>query len=69
MTVELDAADQLDGGDPIAGTVGILPQLSVLEMLIGQLFLVTAVAKVINAWTPKRWRGPDAPATPGPDDA
>lgn len=34
MTVELDAADQLDGGDPIAGTVGILPQLSVLEMLL-----------------------------------
>jgi hypothetical protein len=29
---------------------------AVLEMLIGQLFLVTAVAKVINAWTPKRWR-------------
>jgi hypothetical protein len=34
MTAELDAADQLDGGDPIAGTVGILPQLSVLEMLL-----------------------------------
>jgi hypothetical protein len=34
MTVELDAADQLDAGDPIAGTVGILPQLSVLEMLL-----------------------------------
>lgn len=29
---------------------------AVLEMLIGQLFLVTAVAKVINAWRPKRWR-------------
>lgn len=34
MTVELDAADQLDAGNPIAGTVGILPQLSVLEMLL-----------------------------------
>lgn len=27
--------------------------LAVMEMLIGQLFLVTAVAKVVNAWTPK----------------
>lgn len=32
--------------------------LAVLEMLIGQLFLVTAVAKVVNAWTPRaRTRG------------
>lgn len=29
---------------------------SVAEMLIGQLFLVTAVAKVITAWRPARWR-------------
>jgi hypothetical protein len=34
MTVELDAADQLAAGDPLAGTTGILPQLSVLEMLL-----------------------------------
>lgn len=34
MTVELDAADQLAAGDPLAGTVGILPQLAVLEMLL-----------------------------------
>jgi hypothetical protein len=34
MTVELDASDQLAEGDPLAGTVGILPQLSVLEMLL-----------------------------------
>jgi hypothetical protein len=34
MTVELDAADQLAAGDPLAGTAGILPQLSVLEMLL-----------------------------------
>jgi hypothetical protein len=27
--------------------------LAVLEMLIGQLFLVTAVAKVVNVWVPK----------------
>jgi Ion channel len=30
--------------------------LAVLEMLIGQLFLVTAVAKVISAWQPVRWK-------------
>jgi hypothetical protein len=29
--------------------------IAVMEMLIGQLFLVTAVAKVINAWRPARW--------------
>ena len=36
---------------------------AVLEMLIGQLFLVTAVAKVINAWQPVRWKA--AQPTPG----
>ncbi len=30
---------------------------AVLEMLIGQLFLVTAVAKVVSAWRPGRGRG------------
>jgi hypothetical protein len=29
--------------------------VSVLEMLVGQLFLVTAVAKVISAWQPALW--------------
>jgi hypothetical protein len=38
--------------------------LAVLEMLIGQLFLVTAVAKVINAWKPKRWRASEGTDTP-----
>lgn len=28
--------------------------LAVLEAVVGQLFLVTALAKVVNAWTPKR---------------
>ena len=43
--------------------------LAVLEMLIGQLFLVTAVAKVINAWRPARWQAdhPDGTPTPPPD--
>jgi hypothetical protein len=30
---------------------------AVLEMLIGQLFLVTAVAKVVSAWRPRQQRG------------
>jgi hypothetical protein len=34
MTVELDATDQLDAADAVAGQVGIAPQLSVLEMLL-----------------------------------
>jgi hypothetical protein len=34
LTVELDATDQLAAKDGVAGTVGILPQLSVLEMLL-----------------------------------
>src|SRR5262249_12580421 len=34
MTVEIDAADQLETGDPLATTLGIYPQLSSLEMLL-----------------------------------
>ncbi|GAA0468479.1 hypothetical protein Ade02nite_79400 [Paractinoplanes deccanensis] len=30
--------------------------LAVLEALVGQLFLVTAVAKVVEAWRPKLWK-------------
>jgi len=35
--------------------------LAVLEALLGQLFLVTAVAKLVNAWKPRAWNDPDAP--------
>jgi hypothetical protein len=34
LTVEIDATDQLETGDPIAATTGIAPQLSALEMLL-----------------------------------
>lgn len=34
LTVELDATDQMGAGDPVAGAMGIAPQLSVLEMLL-----------------------------------
>lgn len=44
---------------------------AVMEMLLGQLFLITAVAKVINAWRPARWRlGDPSPGNArGSDDA
>ena len=38
--------------------------LAVMEAVLGQLFLVTAVAKIITAWKPKRWRTPDEPNQP-----
>lgn len=34
MTVEVDATDQLETGDPVAATTGIAPQLASLEMLL-----------------------------------
>ena len=30
--------------------------LAVLEALLGQLFLVIAVAKIVAAWRPRAWR-------------
>jgi hypothetical protein len=36
--------------------------MAVLEALLGQLFLVTAVAKIVTAWRPRAWR--DASADP-----
>jgi hypothetical protein len=31
--------------------------MAVLEALVGQLFLVTAVGKLVTAWRPRAWRG------------
>jgi voltage-gated potassium channel Kch len=42
---------------------------AVFEMLIGQLFLVTALAKIVSAWRPSRWgigTGPGAAQQPAP---
>src|SRR6266508_2982906 len=41
--------------------------LAVLEALTGQLFLVTAVAKVVSAWRPRRWRDSDPGSESKPD--
>jgi len=35
--------------------------LAVMEAVLGQLFLVTAVAKIITAWKPRRWGAADGP--------
>ncbi len=46
--------------------------IAILEALVGQLFLVTAVAKIVDAWRPRGWaRGGSAPAggSSGPDEA
>lgn len=42
--------------------------LAVLEALIGQLFLVTAVAKIVTAWHPRGWSN-DADTSEGPGSA
>ena len=43
--------------------------LAVLEALVGQLFLVTAVAKVVSSWTPRRrTAAAEASAEPGSSD-
>jgi hypothetical protein len=39
--------------------------MAVMEAVFGQLFLVVAVAKVINAWQPKRMREEGEPGPPG----
>jgi hypothetical protein len=50
MTVELDATDQLEACDPVAAATGILPALSVLEMLLhpssGQIIANTVLLAV-----------------------
>jgi hypothetical protein len=40
---------------------------AVLEALLGQLFLVTAVGKIVSVWRPRGWR-PSAPDAPNASD-
>jgi hypothetical protein len=39
--------------------------LAVLEMIIGQLFLITAVGKIVTEWRPRRWAERDSAAGGG----
>ncbi len=41
--------------------------LAVLEALVGQLFLVTAIGKIVTVWRPRGWQ-PSAQDAPGPPD-
>jgi Ion channel len=41
--------------------------LAVLEALLGQLFLVTAVGKLVSAWRPRGWRDSARDAEESPD--
>jgi hypothetical protein len=34
---------------------------AVTEMVLGQLFLITAVGKIVTEWRPKRWQASDGP--------
>jgi hypothetical protein len=40
--------------------------MAVLEALVGQLFLVTAVGKLVTAWRPRAWRSADDPENDSP---
>jgi len=42
--------------------------LAVLEAILGQFFLVTAVGKIVSAWRPKVWGEPSADAESTPDE-
>jgi hypothetical protein len=43
--------------------------MAVLEALVGQLFLVTAVAKIVSAWRPKVWRDEARTGSDDPRDS
>ena len=37
-----------------------------MEMVVGQLFLITAVGKIVTEWRPKRWKSDEqSPAVGG----
>lgn len=49
MEIEIDASDQLQDGDKNAGSMGIYPQLSALEMLVYPKTLLVAANTVLMA--------------------
>jgi hypothetical protein len=42
--------------------------IAVMEMILGQLFLITAVGKIIAEWRPKKWRSADDTVADGGAD-
>ena len=62
--LELDAADQLEKGDPVAGSMGIAPQLAALEMLLyPKSAQVIASTALLLAGTIEFGPPPEAPFT------
>lgn len=63
LEIEVDAADQLEQADPIAGTMGVYPALSALEMLLyPKSALVIAGNALLNVGTVEAI-APEAPLT------
>lgn len=63
LTVEIDAADQLESGDPLGTTLGVYPQLSALEMLLYPKSAVVIANTVLAAVGTIELVAPEAPLT------
>ncbi|MFI0793744.1 hypothetical protein ACH4OY_13790 [Micromonospora rubida] len=63
LTVEIDAADQLAAGDPLATSLGIYPQLSALEMLLYPKTAKVLLNTALTAAGTIELIPPDAPLT------
>jgi len=63
LTVEIDAADQLENGDPLGTTLGVYPQLSALEMLLYPKSAVVIANTVLSAVGTIELISPEAPLT------
>lgn len=63
LDVELDATDALERGDPLAGSLGIYPQLSALEMLVYPKSALVIANTVLLAAGTIEILAPEAPLT------
>ena len=63
LTVEIDAADQLETGDGIAVAMGVYPQLSALEMLLYPKSAVVIANTILAATGTIEVIAPEAPLT------
>jgi hypothetical protein len=63
LSVEIDATDQLETGDPLGTTLGIYPQLSALEMLLYPKSAVVIANTVLSALGTIELIAPEAPLT------
>jgi hypothetical protein len=63
LTVEIDAADQLERADPVGTTLGVYPQLSALEMLLYPKSAVVIANTILSAVGTIELVAPEAPLT------